>query len=217
MPRFCQFADRAPTAAAGCWPANPASPQKSPAIYPKTVRIQPAIYQESSIRHSMFMTRGPGVLVTPDGQSGVGKSTMTDLLGERLSGRGHQVLLTRTPSPSAIGSLARNGTFDFRGLELSLRTRYLGEVAECAAFNRIGEALSAVLIDGQVVATWGWDVRRREVRCAYHRPWTGSLDREAIRAEAKRVTAGLRRGYDAGRVNGADAGVRPELVASAAP
>ncbi|MEV6350246.1 dTMP kinase [Actinoplanes sp. NPDC051851] len=58
--------------------------------------------------------------MTLDGQSGVGKSTMIDLLGERLRRLGHQVLPTRTPSPSALGSMARDGTFEFRGLELSL-------------------------------------------------------------------------------------------------
>ncbi|MEV6350248.1 crosslink repair DNA glycosylase YcaQ family protein [Actinoplanes sp. NPDC051851] len=119
------------------------------------------------------------------------------------------------PSPTRVHFLAHEDVALKAYAET--RTRYLGEVAECAAFNRIGEALPAVLIGGQVVATWSWDVRRHEVRYAYHRSRTGSLDREAIRAEAKRVTLGLRRGYDAGRVNSANAGLRPELVASAAP
>jgi hypothetical protein len=97
------------------------------------------------------------------------------------------------------------------------RTRYLGGVAERAAFNQVGEALPAVVVGGRVVGTWSWDVRRRTVRCVYHRTGVGPPDRAAIRAAATRVTAGLRRGYDDGRVN--RAGVRgvPELIASPAP
>jgi hypothetical protein len=93
------------------------------------------------------------------------------------------------------------------------RTRYLGGVAERAAFNQIGEAL----LSSSVVGTWSWDGRRCTVRCVYHRTGVGPPDRAAIRAAATRVTAGLRRGYDDSRVN--RAGVRgvPELIASAAP
>lgn len=62
----------------------------------------------------------PGLFVAVDGQSGVGKTTITRLLGELLRTSGRQVLLTSTPSPSPIGSLARSGTFDYRALELAL-------------------------------------------------------------------------------------------------
>lgn len=97
------------------------------------------------------------------------------------------------------------------------RTRYLGAVPERAAFNQIGEALPAVLIGGQVVATWSWDVRRRVMSCAYHRTEAGALDRQAIRAEATRVAAGLRRGYDDSLVNRTDARSVFELIPSATP
>jgi dTMP kinase len=68
----------------------------------------------------MYVTDGPGVFITLDGQSGAGKSTTARLLCEQLRGRSHQALLTATPSPSGIGALARHGTFDFRGPELAL-------------------------------------------------------------------------------------------------
>ena len=60
------------------------------------------------------------MFITLDGQSGVGKSSTARLLCERLRRHGHHVLLTGTPSPSAIGTLARHGTFEFRGPELAL-------------------------------------------------------------------------------------------------
>ncbi|GIF02716.1 hypothetical protein Asi03nite_02540 [Actinoplanes siamensis] len=97
------------------------------------------------------------------------------------------------------------------------RVRYLGGVGERAAFNQIGEALPAVLVDGRVVGTWSWDARRRAVRCAYHRTGAPPLDREAIRAAAERVTAGLRRGYDDNRVNRAGDPEAPQLIPSATP
>lgn len=68
----------------------------------------------------MLMAYGSGMLITLDGQSGVGKSTTARLLGEQLRGYGRQVLLTGTPSSSGIGALARHGTFEFRGPELAL-------------------------------------------------------------------------------------------------
>jgi dTMP kinase len=63
---------------------------------------------------------GAGMFVTIDGQSGVGKTTVTALLGKRLEARGHSVVLTTTPSPSPIGNMARRGTFQYRGWELTL-------------------------------------------------------------------------------------------------
>jgi dTMP kinase len=64
---------------------------------------------------------GPtGVLITLDGQSGIGKTTVAALIRDRLDALGQRVLLTGTPSLSAIGALARTGTFDFHGLELTL-------------------------------------------------------------------------------------------------
>lgn len=61
-----------------------------------------------------------GILVTVDGPSGVGKSTVTALLAELLSSSAHHTLATAEPSPSPIGQLARHGTHDYHGLTLSL-------------------------------------------------------------------------------------------------
>jgi dTMP kinase len=70
-----------------------------------------------SVRNSV---RGPGTFVTIDGQSGAGKTTIARRLSERLRAHGRDVLLTSTPSPSMLGTLAREGTYDLRGQELTL-------------------------------------------------------------------------------------------------
>jgi hypothetical protein len=44
------------------------------------------------------------------------------------------------------------------------RGRYLSDVPPRRAFNQIGEALPAVIIDGLTVGTWSWDSRARRVR-----------------------------------------------------
>lgn len=62
---------------------------------------------------------GRGLLVTLDGPSGVGKTTVSALLADLLVEAG-PVLLTAEPSDSPLGRLARHGTFEFRGFALSL-------------------------------------------------------------------------------------------------
>ncbi|PRY21982.1 dTMP kinase [Pseudosporangium ferrugineum] len=66
------------------------------------------------------MAFGFGMFITLDGQSGAGKSTTARLVCDQLRERGHEPLLTCTPSSTGIGELARRGTFDFRGNELAL-------------------------------------------------------------------------------------------------
>lgn len=61
----------------------------------------------------------PGFLVTIDGPAGVGKTTVTALTGARLAGRGVPSIVTRQPSDSAVGKLARASTYDLHGLPLS--------------------------------------------------------------------------------------------------
>lgn len=65
------------------------------------------------------MTPGGGLLVTLDGPSGVGKTTVSGLIRDRLAVAGVPVVLTTTPSSSSIGQLARHGTHQFFGAALT--------------------------------------------------------------------------------------------------
>jgi dTMP kinase len=51
--------------------------------------------------------------------SGVGKTTVTQLLAARLADSGHPVVVTREPSTSPLGVLARAGTLQFHGMALA--------------------------------------------------------------------------------------------------
>ncbi|MFZ2494612.1 MAG: dTMP kinase [Candidatus Saccharimonadales bacterium] len=59
------------------------------------------------------------MFVTIDGPSGIGKSTLTQLVSNELERRSLSVIATVTPSKTAIGNLARSGTFDFSAHALS--------------------------------------------------------------------------------------------------
>ncbi len=60
-----------------------------------------------------------GLFVTVDGPSGVGKTTVSRLLGLKLEAQGLDVLVTATPSGSKLGSLARGCTYKLRGMALT--------------------------------------------------------------------------------------------------
>lgn len=63
--------------------------------------------------------KGSGCFLVLDGPSGVGKSTVTALLADRLSSHGYPVVATAEPSPGPIGVFARGGTHRFQGLSLA--------------------------------------------------------------------------------------------------
>lgn len=65
------------------------------------------------------MAPGGGLLVTLDGPSGVGKTTVSGLVRDRLAVAGVPVVLTTTPSSSSLGELARHGTDQFFGVALT--------------------------------------------------------------------------------------------------
>lgn len=62
---------------------------------------------------------GAGFLVTIDGPAGVGKTAVAALTGTRLAEHGFCVAVTRQPSDSDMGKLARASTYDLYGLPLS--------------------------------------------------------------------------------------------------
>ena len=66
------------------------------------------------------MTSRPGFLISIDGPSGVGKTTVSRLLGRELRRNGYRVTVTATPSRSALGNFARFGTHTLRAHPLAL-------------------------------------------------------------------------------------------------
>ncbi|MGH4012585.1 MAG: dTMP kinase [Pseudonocardiaceae bacterium] len=65
------------------------------------------------------MSERPGFFVVIEGPNGVGKTTVTAMLHKQLASRGLQVFATTEPSDSRLGTLARQGTADYRGLVLA--------------------------------------------------------------------------------------------------
>ncbi len=64
------------------------------------------------------MTR-PGSFVAIDGPNGIGKTTVTALLCERLAAQGWPTLATKEPTATFLGDTARYGTDDYGGLTLA--------------------------------------------------------------------------------------------------
>ena len=60
-----------------------------------------------------------GFFVAIDGPSGIGKSTLTGMLADRLTAHGCSVMATKEPTATPLGSLARFGTDDYQGLTLA--------------------------------------------------------------------------------------------------
>ncbi|MFF4748867.1 dTMP kinase [Streptomyces sp. NPDC002514] len=57
--------------------------------------------------------------VTLDGPGGVGKSTVAAALVRQLREEGHAVYVTREPSDSPLGQVARHGTEEYRGMSMA--------------------------------------------------------------------------------------------------
>ncbi|MFC5821002.1 DNA glycosylase AlkZ-like family protein [Nonomuraea harbinensis] len=74
------------------------------------------------------------------------------------------------------------------------RSRYLGDLAQHAAFNQIGEVLPTIVLDGRVVGTWRWDPSAGRVRHRLIPRLLPAARRPEVRAAAARHTAVLRSG-----------------------
>ncbi|MFI1991788.1 dTMP kinase [Actinoplanes sp. NPDC020271] len=61
----------------------------------------------------------PGHFIVVDGPRGVGKTTITRLLGQKLGEAGPRTITKCQPSRSPIGNLLRDEEHDFRGLALA--------------------------------------------------------------------------------------------------
>lgn len=65
------------------------------------------------------MSTDPGLFVVIEGPSGVGKSTVAELLHTELKSRRVPAIATKEPSDSALGTLVRQGTYEYRGVVLA--------------------------------------------------------------------------------------------------
>ncbi|MGW0434204.1 DNA glycosylase AlkZ-like family protein [Micromonospora sp. NPDC003197] len=75
------------------------------------------------------------------------------------------------------------------------RRRYLGDLDERRAFNQIGEVLPTIVVDGQVVGTWGWDARREAVTYTLVSDLVGRDLRRRIKKRAEGTSLALRLGH----------------------
>lgn len=74
------------------------------------------------------------------------------------------------------------------------RRRYLGDLAQEAAFNQIGEVMPTIAVDGRVVGTWTWDPSAKRVRHRLIPRLLPAARHPEVRAAAARHTAVLRSG-----------------------
>lgn len=86
------------------------------------------------------MEPGGGLLVTLDGPSGVGKTTVSGLVRDRLAVAGVAVVLTSTPSSSLLGELARRCTHQFFGAALTC-------LVAADRYHQVADALTSVILD----------------------------------------------------------------------
>ncbi|GLY38854.1 hypothetical protein Amsp01_048780 [Amycolatopsis sp. NBRC 101858] len=92
----------------------------------------------------MTAPRLPGTLVTFEGPGGVGKTTITKLVAERLDAIGVPVHATLQPSRTPLGELARHGTDTYRDMALACL---------CAAdrHHQLATEILPALAEGKVV------------------------------------------------------------------
>ncbi len=89
------------------------------------------------------MTRR-GLFIAIDGPSGIGKSTVTAELARQLAAREHSVIATKEPTATPLGSLARFGTDDYRGLTLAC-------LVAADRYQHLGQEIRPALAAGQLV------------------------------------------------------------------
>jgi dTMP kinase len=87
---------------------------------------------------------GPGRFIVIDGPSGVGKTTTTALLCDHLAKDGWEVAATKEPTQSTLGTTARNGTDEFRGLTLAC-------LVAADRYHHLEREIRPALADGMVV------------------------------------------------------------------
>jgi len=163
------------------------------------------------------MASGGGLLVTLDGPSGVGKTTVSGLVRDCLALAGVPVVLTTIPSSSSLGELARHGTNQFFGMTLTCLVaadRYhhdqttvrnaleRGSVVVCDRYvpsSLVLDILDGVERDhvwsmhgGQVIGTWAWDASKMAVTCSIVYGYGSPELSKETRRQARKLTETLR-------------------------
>lgn len=125
-----------------------------------------------------------GKFITFEGPEGSGKTTQIRALGEYLSERGRDVLITREPGGTGIGDQIRAVLHDVRNTAMLPNTEILLYSASRAQI--VGEVIRPALARGQVVLC----DRYADSTMAYQGYGHG-LDREALRQITRFATGGL--------------------------
>ncbi|NLS78667.1 MAG: dTMP kinase [Chloroflexi bacterium] len=124
------------------------------------------------------------MFITFEGPEGSGKTTQIRALGEYLSERGRDVLITREPGGTGIGDQIRAVLHDVRNTAMLPNTEILLYSASRAQI--VGEVIRPALARGQVVLC----DRYADSTMAYQGYGHG-LDREALRQITRFATGGL--------------------------
>jgi dTMP kinase len=96
------------------------------------------------VENAVTVGGATGLLVTLDGPSGAGKTTVSALVADQLSRAGLPVLHTAQPSRSPLGQLARRGTYEYRGAVLSC-------LVAADRYDHLARVIEPALAEGQVV------------------------------------------------------------------
>ena len=97
------------------------------------------------------MTPGPGAFVAFEGGEGAGKSTQVTALAALLVERGHDVVVTREPGATPVGSAIRALVLDPASAGLSARAEALLYAADRA--EHVDAVITPALARGAVVIT----------------------------------------------------------------
>lgn len=111
-----------------------------------------------------------------------------------MSARRREQFLAEEPLRDGVVALLAHEDVALKAYH-ETRVRYLGGLDPVRVFNRIGEALPTVVLDGQVIGRWEWDPRHRRVSTSLLARGVPSQVRADIAHAGQCLTATLRAGW----------------------